>query len=168
MQKRAKMSGEMIIAIGTLLLAALSFWQTMTIPVSPLYAKVGPTAFPYIVSGALAVSGVLLFLAALKGSWQTEEERDAKPNRVAMAWMLAGVVLNTMLIGPLGFTIASIVLFVCVARAFQSDEPLRDAGFAAVFSLVTYVGFARALGINIGAGIVENGLDQIITKIWGA
>jgi hypothetical protein len=168
MEQRTKPSGEMMIAIGTLVLAALSFWQTMTIPVSPLYAKVGPTAFPYIVSGALAVSGVFLLLAALKGSWQTDEERDARPNRVAIGWMLAGVTLNTALIGPLGFTIASIVLFVCVARAFQSDQPLRDAGYAAIFSLVTYVGFARALGINIGAGIVENGLDQIIAKVWGA
>jgi Tripartite tricarboxylate transporter TctB family len=167
MQQRTKPSGEMIIAVGALLLAAMSFWQAKAIPVSQ-YATVGPAAFPYIIATALTVAGMLLLLAALKGSWQTDEEREAKPNRTAMGWMLAGVTLNTILIGPLGFTIASIVLFVCVARAFQSDRPLRDAGIAAAFSLITYIGFARALGINIGAGLVENGLDQIIAKVWGA
>jgi hypothetical protein len=166
-EQRTKPSGEMVIAIGTLLLAALAFWQTKTIPVSPLYAKVGPTIFPYIISAGLAGLGLGLLANALKGGWQSEEEKEAKPNRVAMGWMLAGLVLNTALIDALGFTIASIVLFVCVARAFQSDQPLRDAAIAALFSIVTYFGFAKVLGINIGAGLIENGLDAVIAMVGG-
>jgi hypothetical protein len=40
--------GETIIAVGVLVLAAVVYWQTTNIPVSPIYAKVGPTAVPYI------------------------------------------------------------------------------------------------------------------------
>ena len=34
--------GETIIGAGALVLAIVMFWQTMSIPVSPIYAKVGP------------------------------------------------------------------------------------------------------------------------------
>ena len=32
----------------------------------------------------------------------------------------------------------------------------------AAFALIAYFGFAEALGINIGAGWVENGLDSLL------
>ena len=43
--------GETIIAGGVLVLAAVVLWQTFEIPVSPLYAKVGPTVMPFITVG---------------------------------------------------------------------------------------------------------------------
>ena len=69
--------------------------------------------------------------------------------------VLAGLVGNVVLIGPLGFILASTLLFCCVARAFGSTQLPRDAAIAFVFSALTYVGFARVLGINIGAGLIE-------------
>ena len=38
--------GETVIAVGVLVLAAVVYWQTTNIPVSPIYAKVGPTVMP--------------------------------------------------------------------------------------------------------------------------
>src|SRR5262247_2565631 len=64
--------GELIIAIGVLLLAAVILWQTAIIPVSPIYAKVGPTVVPYITALGLAALGFALLYAALKGGWQPE------------------------------------------------------------------------------------------------
>ncbi len=66
------------------------------------------------------------------------------------------------LIGPAGFTLASIVLFVCVARAFGSRALVRDAVIATVFALVAYFGFAKTLGINIGAGFVERAIETLL------
>ena len=70
--------------------------------------------------------------------------------------------LNVALIGPLGFTIASVILYVCVARGFGSRNPLRDAGIGLAFALIAYFGFAKTLGINIGAGLLENWLESIV------
>jgi putative tricarboxylic transport membrane protein len=61
--------GETIIAVGVLVLAGVVFWQTGLIPVSPIYAKVGPTAVPYMTAAGLAVLGVLLLVEALRGGW---------------------------------------------------------------------------------------------------
>jgi len=153
--------GEIVIAAGVLVLAAVIFWQTLTIPVSPIYAKVGPTVMPMITAAGLAILGILLMYEAVTGGWRTEEEKNVTPDRVALIWIAAGLVLNVVLIGPAGFTIASVILFVCVARGFGSKAILRDAAIGAAFALVAYFGFAQTLGINIGAGIVESAIERV-------
>ena len=50
------------------------FWQTPTMPVSPMYSKVGPTVFPYMTAAGLAVLAVLLLVQAMRGGWQPEDE----------------------------------------------------------------------------------------------
>jgi putative tricarboxylic transport membrane protein len=154
--------GEAIIGAGVLALAAVMLWQTLAIPVSPIYAQVGPTVVPIITALALGMLGVLLLIAAWQGGWQPEEEKASAPDRVALAWVAAGLVLNVLLIGWAGFTIASVILFVCVARGFGSKAIVRDTLVAAAFALVAYFGFAQTLGINIGSGIVENAIERVI------
>jgi putative tricarboxylic transport membrane protein len=154
--------GETIIAAGVLALAVIVFWQTMTIPVSPIYAKVGPTVVPMITALGLALLGALLMFAALTGGWRTEEEKNVTPDRPALLWITLGLVLNVLLIGSAGFTLASVILFVCVARGFGSKAILRDALIGACFALVAYFGFAQTLGINIGAGIVETAIERVL------
>jgi putative tricarboxylic transport membrane protein len=106
--------------------------------------------------------GVLLLIAAWQGGWQPEEEKASTPDRVALAWVAAGLVLNVLLIGWAGFTIASVILFVCVARGFGSKAIVRDAAIGAAFALIAYFGFAQTLGINIGSGLVENAIERVI------
>ena len=154
--------GEAIIGAGVLALAAVMLWQTLDIPVSPIYAQVGPTVVPIITALALGMLGALLLIAAWQGGWQPEEEKASTPDRVALAWVAAGLVLNVLLISTAGFTVASVVLFVCVARGFGSKAIVRDTLIAAAFALVAYFGFAQTLGINIGSGIVENAIERVI------
>src|SRR5215470_16958980 len=154
--------GETIIGAGALLLAIVMFWQTLSIPVSPIYAKVGPTVVPMITAVALGILGVLLLIAAWQGGWQSEEEKEVTPDRVALLWVVAGLVLNVLLIGSAGFTIASVILFVCVARGFGSKAIVRDALIGAAFALIAYFGFATTLGINIGSGLLESAIERVI------
>jgi putative tricarboxylic transport membrane protein len=154
--------GETLIALAVLVLAAIVYWQTAIIPVSPIYAKVGPTVVPAIAALGLAVLGALLLIAALRGGWQPEAEREVTIDHAALLWIAGGLILNVLLIGAAGFTLASIILFVCVARGFGSRALVRDAVIAAVFALVAYFGFARTLGINIGAGLIENALEGVL------
>jgi putative tricarboxylic transport membrane protein len=153
--------GEFCIALGALALAAVILWQTFEIPVSPLYAKVGPTVMPLFTAFGLGLLGALLMISALRGGWQTDEEKETTPDRTALFWVAAGLILNVLLISQTGFALASIVLFVCTARGFGSRAIVRDALIGLAFALVAYFGFAKTLGINIGAGIIENLLESI-------
>ena len=45
---------------------------------------------------------------------------------------------------------------------------MRDAAIAAVFALLAYFGFAKTLGINIGAGLIENAIERVLGMGQGA
>jgi putative tricarboxylic transport membrane protein len=120
-----------------------------------MYSKVGPTVFPYMTAAGLAVLAVLLFLQAVRGGWQPEDEKEVKADWKSVGFVAAGLLANVALIGPLGFTAASVILFVLVAHGFGSRQPIRNAVTGLVLSLAAYFGFAKALGVNIGAGVIE-------------
>jgi putative tricarboxylic transport membrane protein len=147
---------ELLLAVGIVALALVVAYGTTEIPVSPLYSKIGPTVFPYMVVIGLAALGLALLVAALGGGWtQDDGEGRMPPDLRALGWLLVGLLLNVALISFLGFVIASILLFTCVARAFGSTRVGRDALIGAILALVTYLGFDRVLGFSIGAGILE-------------
>ena len=147
---------ELLIGAGALLFAVLVFAQTRAIPVSPLYSKVGPTVFPYLMVAGLGVLAVLLLVQGVRGGWQDPDEAAVAPDWRAFGFVGAGLLANVSLIGTLGFTAASTLMFVLVAYGFGSRRPLRDGGIGLALALAAYFGFAKALGVNIGAGVVEN------------
>lgn len=156
--------GELLIAVGTLALAALAYWQVKQIPVSPLYAKVGPTVAPTLAAIGTGLLGLGLLWDAVRGGWQPEEERELPVDRPALIWVVAGLVANVILIGPAGFTVSSVVMFVLVGRGFGSRRPLHDGAIALVLSFAAYFGFAQALGIDIGRGPLEDFLLGLVNR----
>jgi putative tricarboxylic transport membrane protein len=146
---------EAAIGIGLLVFAALVLWATSQIPVSPLYAKIGPTIFPYITAGGLTVFAVLMIVEATRGGWQPEEEKEVPIDWRALAFVVAGLVVNVVLIVPLGFILASTAMFVLIAYGFGSTRVGWDAAVGFAVALVAYFGFAKFLGVNIGAGWFE-------------
>jgi putative tricarboxylic transport membrane protein len=156
----------MLIAAGVLSLAALILWQTLAIPVSPLYARVGPTVIPLLTAVGLGGCGLALLVLALRGGWQDAEEKETAPDKRALLLLGAGFLANMALIGTAGFTIASTILFALTARAFGSFNLARDAATGFALAIIAYLGFARALGINIGAGPPERLIERALSVIF--
>jgi putative tricarboxylic transport membrane protein len=151
-----KLVPEIWVGVAVLVFAAIVFQQSTAIPVSPLYARVGPTVIPYATSAALGVLGVFLLIAGLRGGWSGDDPEIALPvDWPSFGWLLLGLALNLALIQDLGFIIASCALFVCTSRCFGSRKPFVDLGLGFVLATVAYVGFAKGLGINIGSGPIE-------------
>jgi putative tricarboxylic transport membrane protein len=146
---------EAVIGIGLLLFAALVLWSTTQIPVSPLYSKIGPTIFPYITAGGLALFAVLLLVQAARGGWQPDDEKGVAVDWHALGFVAAGLLFNVVLIVPLGFILASTGMFVLIAYGFGDRRIARSAAIGFVVALVAYFGFATFLGVNIGAGLFE-------------
>lgn len=158
---------ETMIGLGLMAVAGIALWQTAEIPVSPMYSKVGPTVFPYLTSGGLALFAALLMLAGARGGWQPDDEKETQVHWYSFACVVAGLFANVLLIKPLGFTAASVVMFTLVCHGFGSRRPLRDALIGLVLSLTVYFGFAQALGVNIGAGLIEAPITGLITYLIG-
>ncbi|TIU80244.1 MAG: tripartite tricarboxylate transporter TctB family protein, partial [Mesorhizobium sp.] len=51
---------ELLIGVGLLACAGAVAWQTLAIPVSPLYSKVGPKVFPYMTMAGMVILSLLL------------------------------------------------------------------------------------------------------------
>lgn len=153
-------AGLAVVALG-LATAGL----TWAIPVTPVYAVVGPKLVPAVIATVLTALGLLLVAQALRGGWShgiAEVQEAGPPNLRALGWLGAGMLLNLVLIEPLGFSLAAAIQFVCVARAFGSRAPLRDAAVALAVSLGAFFLFVEALGVNIGAGVLEGGILRLL------
>ena len=130
------------------------------------YARVGPQVFPYIIGAGLIAIGALLARSALVGSWSVlwAEPSDTDPDRREFWHNLSrvglvglGLVINAALIAPLGFVIASTLMFALTTRAFGSTRPFLDLAVGAVLSAMIFVTFTYALGLSLPWG-----------TLWGA
>src|SRR5262245_62502862 len=72
--------GEAIIGAGVLALAAVMLWQTLAIPVSPIYAQVGPTdrKSTRLNSSHLGIS-YAVFRLKKKKTWGNRGQRPTEP-----------------------------------------------------------------------------------------
>jgi len=67
--------------------------------------------------------------------------------------VVAALLAYALLMGPLGYIVATTLFFVAVARILGSRAPIRDlvAGFA--IAVVLFVAFTQFLGVDLPAGL---------------
>ncbi len=148
--RRFRPTGELGVALGLLGLALVVALDTRSIVVTPTYARIGPRVFPIVVAIGMAVVGATLLVQAWTGQWRADAAEPA--DRRALLLVAAGLLLDTLLMRPAGFVLASTSLFACVARAFGSRALVRDAVAGALLATAAYLVFTRLLGLDLPAG----------------
>ena len=141
------------LVIGVLLaiLAAVIFFQTRAMPVAGQYTKVGPTTAPYVISAFLAVLAAGHFISAFRGGLP---ERDAD-RPAPIFWIVGGLVLQMIFLKPLGFSVATGLLFACAAKAFGRGPLWFTVPLGIALSLVIWLIFAGLLRLSLPAGPLE-------------
>ena len=133
-------------AVGVMLLR-----DAARLPQDGGYAGVGPAAMPRIVGGGLML---LALLTAISGYRNGRE--PLPPQRLgAVAWIVAGLLLQMLLLRPLGFSIASGLLFACTAAGFGRRNLALTLPFGLIFALAIYGLFDGVLRLNLPAGWIE-------------
>lgn len=118
-------------------------------------ARMGPGWFPFWVGILLAVVGLLTALGGMRRT--AADERVQRPDIVALAWILGGVVLFGLLLEPLGLVLSLALLVLISMRAsheFTWRGALATAAVMIVFSWVTFV-----WGIELQIGLWPAFLD---------
>jgi putative tricarboxylic transport membrane protein len=148
--------GEAWAALGVIALGAFLMFQTSRIEVSPGYARVGPSLFPWLISSALVLLGLALLREALTGRWTAADDAGERTpfKGVALFWVAIGLVLFVVTITPLGFPIAAGLLFAGASRAFGSTRSVLDVAIGFVLGVVVFVGFNYGLGLSLPAGVL--------------
>lgn len=123
------------------------------------YTAVPANVMPAVVGVGLLVLGSLLLLRATVRPDADHAARVAA-EAVATHWRstllaLAGLVGYALLLGPLGYVVATGTFLPIQARVLGSRSPIRDLAIGIVIALVVYVAFTRFLGVRLPAGILE-------------
>jgi putative tricarboxylic transport membrane protein len=145
--RTTRLTADAIVGIGIALLGVAFAVATLRIEVQPVYAKVGPTFVPRLVSAGLIVTGSLMAWAGLHSPPRPGQGLDTEWRPVA--WIFLGLLADWLLFKPAGFIIASTVLFFCVARGFGSRSALWDALVGAALSLAAYLLFRYGLNLSL-------------------
>ena len=139
------------IALVLAAIAAVIVWQTSQMRVPPIQAKVGPTVFPYIIAGGLAMLSVGTVISALRGSFPAREKDNYGP----MLWIIGGLVGQMLLLGWAGFSIATAVLFAFTAKGFGRGPLWQTIPIGFVLAFVIWFIFSRGLQLSLPTGPIE-------------
>jgi putative tricarboxylic transport membrane protein len=144
-----RISGELVIALCVIALAVFLAVDGLSIG-AQTYGRVGPRVFPIIVTAMMGVLGIALLFQAVTARWKIDEiaHHRWKP----IAYIGLGLLLDILLMRPAGFIVASTILFICVARSFESRRLLRDAIAGLILAGVSFLLFTKILLLDLPAG----------------
>jgi putative tricarboxylic transport membrane protein len=143
--------GALVIAVALAVLAVVIFWKTRSMPVAAIYARVGPTTFPYVIAAGLAALSAGTAVSAWRGSFPARAPDNAGP----ILWIVGGLVAQMLLLKLAGFSIATGVLFALTARGFGRGPLWVTIPIGVAFCLVVWLIFARVLQLSLPAGPLE-------------
>ena len=149
--------GQILVAVGVLAFGTALAYGTTLLPEATGYAKVGPRLMPTIVAGGLILLGLVLLKEALFGGFHGVDEAEAAANPTdwrAIGWISAGIILNGILMVPVGFVISGTLLFVLAARGFGNKAWVKNAIIGLIIAMITYAFFNYGLGLGLPRGIL--------------
>jgi putative tricarboxylic transport membrane protein len=130
-------------------------YATSTLPAMEIGDPLGPKAFPVLLGILLALAGVLLLFESVGARDAAAAGRAQAPTRPGM---VAAVAIFTMvffaLLEPLGYLIAFTLYLFALMIWLHRKSPLACLATAVLFSIGSYVLFAKALGVSLAKGIL--------------
>lgn len=151
--------GDALLALALLGYGVYLMVGAGRIRVLPVYSRIGPRFFPYLVAGAALLCGALLLIEALRGRRSQPEEGEdvdlsVRDNLAPVLVIGIGLALGAVLMKPAGFVIAATIIFFAVALAFGGRNYLRIVAVGVTLSLISYLSFTRLLDLTLPAGIL--------------
>jgi putative tricarboxylic transport membrane protein len=140
-----------IIALALMAMGALLIWDGARIPDRGGYSGIGPGDVPKLVGGVLILLGLATAVEGRRGRAEPLPRQQIAP----VLLIVGGLALQLVLLKPLGFGIASGILFACTAAAFGKRNLVLTLPLGIIFALAVYGVFDRLLQLNLPAGVPE-------------
>ena len=151
-------TGQLALSIGVIALGLFFLVFSFQIPDAAGYSTVGPTQVPRAVGIGLILLGGLLIWEVMRGGYRNHDEAAEQAlttDWLAFAWVSAGLLLYGAAIEWAGFIPASIILFVCTARAFNSRRWLSNALISLMLAVGIFALFNYGLGLSLPKGLLK-------------
>ena len=108
-------------------------------------ARMGPGFFPAILGGLLAGLGLLIALPAIMRDGDAFPKLHLRP----LLTILAGIVVFALLLQPLGFVLAAVVLILISGFADPDLRPVESVGLALLLTAFSVGVFVVLLGLPL-------------------
>lgn len=132
-------------------IAVVIFWDMGRLSEAAGYSQVGPATIPkWVAIGLLVLSGATAW-TAFRGNFEVEPIRAPGP----VLWVVAGLMLQILLLNRAGFTIATGLMFALVARGFDERRWYLSLPVGLALAFFVYVIFARYLRLSLPSGWLE-------------
>lgn len=141
-----------IIAAILAALGAVLIWQGVVIPDKGGYAGIDSGDLPVFVGVALLLLAAAHVVQGLRHAGAAVPRQELPP----ILFIVGGLALQLALLHPLGFSIASGLLFACTAAAFGKRNFVFTVPVGICFACAVYGVFDQVLKLNLPAGILEN------------
>jgi putative tricarboxylic transport membrane protein len=149
---------DLLIGLLLLALSALVAAAAWSLP-NPAQQPLGPSAFPLILAGLLALCAVILSVngarAVPRGSWLVREDWTRRPAALLRLLLVPGAVVFYMALADmLGFLITAAVILVTLFVA-GGVSLARAVALAVVTTLVVHTVFYLGLSVQLPWGMLE-------------
>lgn len=151
------------ISAALLVVAAVIVLDMQRFTTAGAYDRIGPTAVPHLVAGALVLLALGTAVKVWRGTFPLAEPQALGP----VAIITAGLLLQLALLPATGFVVSSAALFTCVALGFGERRVHITFPFALVFSALIWFVFARLLKLTLPEGAIERWLLTITRNLAG-
>lgn len=147
-----RLAGLALLAGSVVILVAVT-----AIPGRGGYSTSGPRFVPLVVAIVLILLSVLFLVRTFVRPdvelAQHSTEEDAATHWPTPGMIAVALVAYVFLIEPLGYPLATALLFVAVTRVLGSRQLVRDVIVGVVFSLVIFTAFTQYLGVSLPGGL---------------
>ena len=136
------------IAAFLVVVAGVIVWDMMRLPKPGRYDPLGASGFPYIVAGGLVILALGVLWDALRGNFPARERQDFLP----VIFVVGGLVLQMALLKPLGFSVATGLMFAAVAYGFGEKRLHFSIPAGLVLSAFVWVDLRAAAQAHAARG----------------
>jgi putative tricarboxylic transport membrane protein len=133
-------------------LGGLLIWEGRSIPDKGGYAGIGSGDLPVFIGAGL----LILALAHVYEGFRHKAMALPRQQLLPVLLIIGGLALQLILLKPLGFSIASGILFACTAAAFGKRNLVLTLPVGIAFAFLVYGVFDRLLKLNLPGGFLEN------------
>jgi putative tricarboxylic transport membrane protein len=138
-------------------LGVVIFWDSARLPADAGYSGIGPADVPRLIALCLVLLGLWTVIDGFRSPPDTRPAQEMGP----VLWIIGGLGAQLVLLGIVGFSIATALLFASTARAFGYRRLLIALAVGLLACLAVYGLFDRLLQLNLPTGPLE-------TAIFGA
>jgi putative tricarboxylic transport membrane protein len=148
----------LVIAAGMFILAAIVGWDAAHLGNVATYARIGPQTVPYVIALCLAGLGVWTLIEAWRGDIPVPEPQQARP----VLWIVAGLLIQLLLLRIAGFSIATGAMFGLVATGLGRKALWITVPIGVVLAFIVWVIFTFALALSLPAGPLETAVVELV------